>query len=700
MRYVYRVVLLICALITLVACGQAQVVPTAIVLPTAIPTATAAPTFTPQAVTNESLEQTRPALVRIVNAVADSPALNVFAGFSAIATNLAYKQFTEPTSFDAGKYKVKLQASGSSPNDKSLLESDLNFPSGQSIIVLVTGSGSQLALTVIADKNEALKDNENIIHVINGLSDKGTIALKNGSTDLASGVNNGQTVLSPIVLSGKVDLSFQVGDKALDYPTTLKGQTNTTLIVVGTTATASGIQFDSAAPKRISVHAINASTEITKVDVYLDDQVLNSQLEYGRPSERQNFASGQYTARIYAAGADRNTVEPLTGQVVSLVDGDSFAVVLLGSASKLSILAYSEDLSPTPAGRTRVNFLNTLPSFSEVTVQETSSSMGEIPTLFYGQKPSVMDVQAGQYSFIMGALGKQSPNSPNLRTTVERAPNVQFEAGYSYLYLVSGRIDTTPIILSDKVGIADEATNNTSNPSSQGQQAANVRFINAVDGQTLDFGINGTTVLTGLKYGEGSKLNPITDQSATINVSASGQTNALGQQDTNFEIGKSYTVVAYKTDGGAVGLLIVNDDNLIFDGTSPHLRFINVTPNEESRMGLAFSTANNNPNPTIEPAVATPEVTEDPNPSATVYTLPFGMQKLVSDIGSGSASSVILMPVGTFDLDIIESTANRLGFTIPNIALDAGIHVDVIAYQQPNSTDIMAFAVIYPQPQA
>ncbi len=696
MRHVYRVLLLICASVILGACGQAEVIPTAVSIPTEVPTATAAPTFTPGAVTNETLAHERPALVRVVNAAADSPAINVFAGFSAIATNLAYKQFTEPTSFDAGKYTVKLQASGSAPSDKSLLESDVTFSSGEPMMLLVTGSGSQLAVTVLADKNEALKDKENIIHVINGLSDGSAVALKNGSTDLVTGINAAQTALTPILAAGNADLTFQIADKTLDYPATLKGQTNTTLIVVGTAATASIIQFESAAPKRISVRAINASADITKVDVYLDDQLLNSQVDYGRPTDRQNFASGQYTARIYATGADRNTVEPLTGQVISLVDSDNFAVVLLGSASSLSVLAFPEDLTPTGNGATRITFLNTLPNFSEVDVIATAASMAEIPTLFYGQAPSVMNVPAGQYSFMMTALdNKQSGPIP--RTTIERAENVQFETGYNYLYLVTGRIDTTPIILSDKVEITDAS----GDPSTQitGQQAASIRFINAVEGQTLDFAINGVSALTGLNYGEGSALYPATDQNATIRVNSTGQTDSLGSQDTTFEAGSRYTVLAYRAERGEVGILVVNDDNLIFDGSSPHLRLINVSTDNNSSLGLAFSQSNDNPNPTVEPAI-TAEATVDGNLPDVVYTLPYGVQKLVSNIGASSASSVILMPVSTVDLNVIESIANRLAVTIPKVDLEGDMHVDVIAYQQANSDTITAFMVIYPQPQA
>ena len=58
------------------------------------------------------------------------------------------------------------------------------------------------------------------------------------------------------------------------------------------------------------------------------------------------------------------------------------------------------------------------------------------------------------------------------------------------------------------------------------------------------------------------------------------------------------------------------------------------------------------------------------------------------------------MPVGDFDLDLIESADNKLAMTIPKVAFSANIHIDVIAYADSNTGDISAFAVSYPQPQA
>ena len=96
----------------------------------------------------------------------------------------------------------------------------------------------------------------------------------------------------------------------------------------------------------------------------------------------------------------------------------------------------------------------------------------------------------------------------------------------------------------------------------------------------------------------------------------------------------------------------------------------------------------------------TPEATADGNLPSESFTLPFGVQKVVDNMAPESASSVILMPVGDFDLDLIVSSNNKLSMTIPKVALSANVHIDVVAYLDPSSGNILAFAVTYPQPQA
>ncbi|MCA0452812.1 MAG: DUF4397 domain-containing protein [Chloroflexi bacterium] len=691
MRRYYRTFLWTFVLLLITACGQSNV-PLPTMAPTLEPTATFIPTSTPQPVTNETLEQARPALIRIVNTVVDSPPVNVFAGFSAIATNLAYQQFTEPTSFEAGDYEIKIQASGAAQSDAPLLDSTLNFPSGQRIMILITGSADQLALTVVPDTLAPLQSDESIIHLVNALSDERAVTLRSAENDLTPAVGVGRDAFSAIIPAAETGFTFQIGDRATEYTADLQPQANTTFVVAGTASAPAIIAFDASAPNRIAVHALNAAAEVPGVDVYLDDQLLNSQVEYGRMTERQNFASGQYTVRVYAAGADRSTGEPLTGGVVTLQDGENFAVVLLGTASNLQVLSYAENLAPAEANNLRLSLLNTLPNFEEVDVQTPTKPIRGIPTLFYGRPPTVMDVEAGSYNFLMSGVDGQ-----NQRVTTELAENVQLEAGNSYLYLVTGRQDSKPIILSEKIETVAPIPEGVEPLSGDG---STLRFINTVEGQTLDFTLNGAPALTGLNTGEGSQPLPVTTANATIAVNAAGQTTTLGQQETTFDTDSAYTVVAYTTANREIGLLVLNDADLIFDGSSPHIRFINATTNEDLPLGLAVSVPNEDSAPEQPEAAAIEEATQDPNQPAIIYTLPIGVEKLVNELLPGSASSVILMANGTYEMNIINAANNQMLLTLPAVLFSGDMHLDVVAYQPGSSGGVKAFVVEYPRPPA
>src|SRR5262245_10288105 len=118
-RLIFLPVLLLAA-----ACAQATPMPP---LPTSAPTATAAPTVEPTSVPVPTVENSpshpiQKSSIRIINAAADTPPLNVFLGFQAIATNLDFSQFTESTPVDADTYTVKISPSGAPTSDAPLLE--------------------------------------------------------------------------------------------------------------------------------------------------------------------------------------------------------------------------------------------------------------------------------------------------------------------------------------------------------------------------------------------------------------------------------------------------------------------------------------------------------------------------------------------------------------------------------------------------
>jgi hypothetical protein len=54
------------------------------------------------------------------------------------------------------------------------------------------------------------------------------------------------------------------------------------------------------------------------------------------------------------------------------------------------------------------------------------------------------------------------------------------------------------------------------------------------------------------------------------------------------------------------------------------------------------------------------------------------------------------MPVGTFDIYIVDGTQNALAATIPSVRLEAGAHYDIIAFEEPGTSRVAAFVLEYP----
>jgi Domain of unknown function (DUF4397) len=689
MRDLSRSILLTFMILLIAACGQATPEPSATPAPSATPVPTSTPAPTP--ITVESLTTNEPAFVRFINTAPASDALNVYLGLSTIATNLAYTQFTESTQVDSGQYDLKILPSGSRQGDPALLETELSVKGGETLMVLIVEKDNQLGLTILPEKQEPLNAGESIITAINATIDGSQTILRNGETDITVALKNGEQVTTPILATDdNPRISFQIGSGTVNFDEDLRERQNYTLIAAGSTAQPTIIRFRTTAPSRVAVRALNASAEVASIDVYLGETLLNSNAGYGRPTERKSFASGEYTALVYPAGADRSRVEPLLNSVMRLDNGENIALILLGKANDLSLMAFPENLTAVAPDKARLLLLNTLPDAETVIVQSTSGSIGGEQRLDYGQRPTELSLDAGTYSFVMGALQDLNP-----ATTIEIAENVQLEAGTSYLYLVTGRMDSQPVILSEKVDTDKTLGGDDAVDPVARANPAQIRFINAVEGQILDLFSNGNALLAELGYGQGSALLPVSDRNSILEIQAAGGDITLAQAETTFEAGSRYTVIAYDADDDTQRLAVIADDSLIFDGSSPHLRLINISGTEDANLGLAFS----EPVPT-PPAPINGGEAPTQEASSGSLTLPFGVQKLVSDVIRASASSVILMPVGVFDLIVIHSQRNEIVITVAGQSLDAGVHTDVIAYQKTEGEAFQGFVIQYPQPPA
>lgn len=671
--------------IFIVSCGQGtpEVLPT--LIPTKIPP-TIAPTATrpPVEQTTFQITNQQPTNLRVVNAVLDSPPLTIYAGFRAIATNFSYAQYTETTSIDAGEYTIKILPSGSASDDAPLLEQQLTFEAAQSLILVLSGQGDDLSLTVIPQQLSAQEPGETTITAINASADGSPVAVRKDGIEIITPVGRGKATRSAPQQTGGTLLTVQLGNTSADLVLELQERQAYMMVVAGSVDKgASVIQFSTPVPGLVEVRAVHAAQRVNGIDVYVNDNLLNGNVEFGKAIPWQPLLTGNYTVSIFRAGDDPESTQPLVNQNMTFDGSSGFSLIVMGGEDDLRLMLYAEDLSPTAPDEARLAFLNTLPDVPRITLLTGSGTLPDIRNINYGEVPKATSVVSQTITF---RISGTSTTGENRSSTVEQSEELQLQAGTSYLYLITGQSDNQPVILSREVGTRE----GTAKPDNEVQSsAARVRFINATTtGAAIDFSVNNSSASSALPYAQASEFSEVAAESATISVSANG-TSLSEPIDMTFEHDSRYTIVAYNTGPETIRLLIIPDTGIIANSQIPHLRLINVSSEAGTEFALAYSESPEETEAAGIPAIA-------PKAPDLRRSIPFGMFRIMSDVDSGNASNAILMPEGRFDVSIVDSELLQIGATISGISLTGNSHYDIVAYEETGTQRIQAFAVLYP----
>lgn len=632
------------------------------------PTATSAPAVLPTI--QPSATPTGTARVRFVHATPNLPAITVYAGNNAVATNLAFGQSTEATTIQAGDYTLRAATSGSRSDAAPLFEQPLSFRANDALLLVLTDS-DETRFQAYPEVVTPLGSDESSVTLINLLDDAPpSYAVYQGETTVAT--PNAPDTIAPIRLtSGASTLELRDGGETIltledDWPEGIQR----TLILVGSRANLTTIAVDTRAPGRTALRVVNATANA--VDVYLDDTPLAANVEYGRPTGRQGVITGDATVRVFAAGANPASDPPLINQPVTLDATPNSTLYILGSAEKPLAAVYPDDLSPTLPREARIAFMNTLDHFPTVRLEMGS---GTLVTSRFGDAPAVTTLIDGSYNFVW--IGEAADGS---ETTLELADNVQLEAGHSYLYLVTGRTDSPPVVLSERVDEAGEAAVTA-------QDSARVRLVNALqDQQPVTFVADDAPLAT-VEYGQASEFVAVAERTPVLGAQLNG--SILATVNPTLENGKNYTIVAYGAEAEQVNLLVIPDNGLILTGDAPHLRLVNASQDIGVQLGLGYS----DPAPAIENL---PEGTDEPTIDDYRRSIPVGLFQLVNNVPGGAASGLILMSPGTFNLYLLDSNVSQLAATLDFVELQAGAHYDVFVYQEYDSPRLRAFILTYP----
>jgi hypothetical protein len=627
--------------------------------------------------------------VRFINATADLPTLTVFMDFVTVAAGLGIGQSTEPTTLDAGSYTLRLMPDGARPGDSSLFETPLELTSAQVVTLIITNQGDSYQLLPITDSVPPLNAGESAFTLINTIDGSADAGLTTGTGGDYTGLTFGERrTISPIP-SGATNFTIQVEGAARgSYQLELAERTHYTLVIGGSSSQPQVVAYGLQAPGRTSLNILNVAPSLNAIDVYLNDDIIQQTVEFSRLSAVREVPAETNQLTIYEAGADRSVIQPLLTQTI-LLPADSVTLAIMGESGSYQAIAFPIDRSPTPIGQARVSFLNTLPGIPAMVVETSGGPLRGLDQIIYGQPPAATLVNAASISFTI--LGASTVSGQ--ATTVEAPQNLQFEAGFSYLYIITGRQDT-PLILSENVSSDSDLPTNQEVIVGTAQPArATFHFINAVASQEpMDFWLGGNRAANAIAFGQSSALVPLNDLTVPAGVSPVGAAGPLMQEYETLQDGETYTAIAFGVNQATMRLFIVADEPQASSRATALVRLINLSDNPDVRLSLGFSI----PDPTPVGPTPPPPTTEELDLITTRFSLPLGVTALIPPVGGMNSSQTVRVPIGIYKMYIIDAAVNLQASTVPVVELASGTLINIITFQQFSSDRVVAFAVTIP----
>jgi hypothetical protein len=374
-----------------------------------------------------------------------------------------------------------------------------------------------------------------------------------------------------------------------------------------------------------------------------------------------------------------------------VVNNDDYITIILeGEPQDLRLLPYREDRSLTTPNRARVAVINTLPQVPRARIDLQDRNFSEVGELSYGNLPSVVDMTVGTYRFAWLRMENGSPTE-----VVEIAENVQLEPGRSYLYLLTGRINDPPVILSDNIGFDENLVGLSVDvqPTPTLEVPTRVRFVNAIKGSVpVDVIMNGQILASTLVYGASSTPVIFDPGIHSLELRQSGSSQSLyTANEISLEPSVPYTIVLSGFGTGFIETLLVDDSQVNLADDSPHVRLINTTIYGELTLALAESS-------TQGIADSSTIIGEPAGSEINRRSMAYGIDRIptIEEAAGRAYSNVSLAPLGPHDLHLIDVSLGMIALSIRQVDFEPGAHYDVIAYQNQDTTLVEGFAVRYP----
>lgn len=650
-------------------CATAEAVPTQISLPTDAPTdaatQTAEPSTTPEAIPTElvipridALNPDDQAYLRFIHAAPDLGFYDVYIESLAVATNLDYGNYSQRQGIEAGQYMLRILPSASFVSDTPLYEQLVTITGGESLLYVITANGEFPTITTLSEPNAPLRGNNTRLMLLNAVQ---------GADDLVMLVEDvAQTATTPYLQisetteygTGRVDFSFQNrGEVLWETAVDLRQRQNYVMLMVGTLSRPDTLRFvilNSVAPGETTIRFINASKATDLVDLYFGDNLFLGGTDYGEINVATPLLSGTYDLSIYDELADIDNVEPLTGTQFIANPDEDIVLILMGELNSLRIHIYRNNLEPTYDNRARVTFVHALESVPSILLTSTESELDT--RLTYGRSSDTFDIDADQTIGLTWIQQLDDVQDIALETYGDFSP----VAGNNYLYIFTGSGFDPPMILALDVGVtgfefAEVPTPDADIPTTR---PTHLRLVNMWENRPFVVRLDDAVIIEGIDYASVTNSIIIDSGEHIISFHNSVDDETVVQITQEFLAAKNYSVVVYNLENGEGDVLVVDDTESNITSASGGIRLVVLETEQTSIFGLGYSASS--------PNVEQPTVGENFRRS-----LPMGVTQIVRDTPEKAASETHRLPLGTYNIYIIDNDEAEWTYVQPEQVIEA-----------------------------
>ncbi|NJP07578.1 MAG: DUF4397 domain-containing protein [Chloroflexaceae bacterium] len=387
-----------------------------------------------------AVAQSNDALVSVVHASPDAPAVDVYIDGTLTLTNVPFFTASPYLPLPAGEHRFQITPTGAS-TEAAVIDAVATVEGGKAYTVAAIGPVAEIRGTIVDEDLSMPAEGQARVDIYHLSPDAPAVDVK---------LADGTLLASNIAYPSVTGLELPAG--TYDLVVTPAGSDDVVLSLPGTTLTAGRI-YDFFAvgfvsdlrievvetdpvfapapptppeppvlpgPTSSFVRVIHASPDAPAVDIYVNGNLTWSAVPFFTVTDYIEVPAGEYRFQVTPAGQPPEAA--VIDGVATLEAGQAYSVAAINPVAEVTARIILENLTPPPPGRARVNVYHLSPDAPAVDVKLTNGTVLAAGLAYPGKVE--LEADAGTYDIIVTPAGSD--------TVVIDLSGTTLEAGYGY----------------------------------------------------------------------------------------------------------------------------------------------------------------------------------------------------------------------------------------------------------------------------